>query len=125
MTYPDRYRPDVPRPGAHPIGWDLERVDGAPWPWEPPTQPVRAVPGWTNWNSGPQYDDRHQFAAAMAATYGPHPMDQVTKERRETRHGLHLLLTFCTFGLWALTGWPIAWAWNRFGPRRKIVTTYR
>lgn len=46
----------------------------------------------------------------------------VTYTRRQTRHGLHLVLTFCTFGAWAVTGWPLAWAWNRFGPRERTVT---
>lgn len=50
-------------------------------------------------------------------------MKTVTKERRETRHGLHLVLTVLTVGVWGVTGWPIAWAWNRFGPR-KATTTY-
>jgi hypothetical protein len=115
MSTPDRYRPDVPRPGAHPVGWDLDRVDSAPWPWEPRREVAVPVPGWANYNSGP--------------AFGGHPLDQaqhrrtVTKSRRETRHGLHLLLTLCTFGVWAFTGWPVAWAWNRFGPRR-VTTTY-
>lgn len=104
MAHPDR-----------PPHWDLDRVDRAPWPWEPPTEPVRVHPDWTAYNSGPM----------VPPPYLPHPLDQVTKTRRETRHGLHLLLTFCTFGLWAFTGWPIAWAWNRFGPRRVTVTKYR
>ena len=47
----------------------------------------------------------------------------VTKTRKPTRHGLHLALTICTFGVWAITGWPIAWAWNTFGPRAKTTTT--
>lgn len=45
----------------------------------------------------------------------------VIKKRHETRHGLHVVLTILTLGGWALTGWPIAWLWNRFGPRRREV----
>ncbi len=29
-------------------------------------------------------------------------------EKRGANHGLHLVLTILTGGLWALTGWPIA-----------------
>lgn len=46
-----------------------------------------------------------------------HWQGQQILRRRPTRHGLHLVLTLFTCGVWAITGWPIAWAWNRFGPR--------
>lgn len=29
-------------------------------------------------------------------------------EKRGANHGLHLVLTILTGGMWALTGWPIA-----------------
>lgn len=29
-------------------------------------------------------------------------------EKRGANHGLHLVITILTGGLWALTGWPIA-----------------
>lgn len=29
-------------------------------------------------------------------------------EKRGANHGLHLVLTILTGGIWALTGWPIA-----------------
>ncbi|MEU7074717.1 hypothetical protein AB0B30_32580 [Streptomyces narbonensis] len=29
-------------------------------------------------------------------------------EKRGANHGLHLVLTLLTCGLWAITGWPIA-----------------
>lgn len=29
-------------------------------------------------------------------------------EKRGANHGLHLILTLLTCGLWAITGWPIA-----------------
>lgn len=130
MTYPDR--PDVPRRPPYPLTG-----------WEPRTEEMRAVPGYQNWTSGPMTPDGRALSAeavARAFDVPPHLIDGqlaaagrcdfdqrtvVTKDRRETRHGLHLLLTFCTFGLWALTGWPIAWLWNRFGPRRKTVTYTR
>lgn len=36
-----------------------------------------------------------------------------TTERRGANHGLHLVLTLLTCGLWAVTGWPIATALGR------------
>lgn len=34
-------------------------------------------------------------------------------EKRGTNHGLHLVLTLLTCGMWAITGWPIAAAMGR------------
>ena len=34
-------------------------------------------------------------------------------EKRGANHGLHLVLTLLTCGLWAITGWPIAAALGR------------
>jgi hypothetical protein len=31
-----------------------------------------------------------------------------TVERRGANHGLHLVLSLLTCGLWAVTGWPVA-----------------
>ena len=39
-------------------------------------------------------------------------------EKRGANHGLHLILTLLTCGLWAITGWPIAAIMGR-------KTTYR
>lgn len=38
-------------------------------------------------------------------------------EKRGANHGLHLVLTILTCGLWAITGWPIAAAMGR----KKVV----
>ena len=38
----------------------------------------------------------------------PYPPPQTQVVRRGANHGLHLVLTLCTCGLWAVTGWPIA-----------------
>jgi hypothetical protein len=54
----------------------------------------------------------------------PYPRKQVTKSRKKTRHGLHLVLTLCTCGVWAIIGWPWVWMYNAFGPRDKSVTHY-
>lgn len=34
-------------------------------------------------------------------------------ERRGANHTLHIILTICTCGIWAITGWPIAAAMGR------------
>ncbi|MGW4810539.1 hypothetical protein ACWEPB_02690 [Kitasatospora cineracea] len=39
--------------------------------------------------------------------------------KRGANHGLHIVLTILTCGLWAITGWPIAAAMGR-----KTKTTY-
>lgn len=39
-------------------------------------------------------------------------------QKRQANHTLHLILTICTCGLWAITGWPIAAIMGR-----KTVTT--
>jgi hypothetical protein len=38
-------------------------------------------------------------------------------ERRGANHGLHLVLSIFTCGMWAITGWPIAAA---IGRRRTV-----
>jgi hypothetical protein len=43
----------------------------------------------------------------------------VTVEKRGANHGLHLVLTILTAGLWAITGWPIA---AMMGRKTKTVT---
>jgi hypothetical protein len=45
-------------------------------------------------------------------------MTQRYVQRRGANHGLHIVLTVLTCGLWAITGWPIAAAMGR-----KTVTT--
>lgn len=46
------------------------------------------------------------------------PHQQVVKQG--ANHTLHLILSICTCGIWAITGWPIAAALGR----KKTVTTY-
>jgi hypothetical protein len=43
----------------------------------------------------------------------------VTVEHRGANHGLHLVLTILTCGVWAITGWPIA---AMMGRKTKTVT---
>lgn len=37
-----------------------------------------------------------------------YPPPQRVVEKRGANHGLHLVLTLITCGVWAITGWPIA-----------------
>lgn len=45
-------------------------------------------------------------------------MNQRYVQKRGANHGLHVVLSVLTCGLWAITGWPIAAAMGR-----KTVTT--
>ncbi|MFI1942047.1 SHOCT domain-containing protein [Streptomyces purpureus] len=40
-------------------------------------------------------------------------MTQRIVEKRGANHTLHIILTVCTCGIWAITGWPIAAAMGR------------
>lgn len=53
------------------------------------------------------------------------PRKAVTKERKSTSHGLHLVLTICTAGMWGLFVWLPLTMWHKVGPRKKVVTRYR
>ncbi len=48
----------------------------------------------------------------------PQPQRQVVK--RGANHGLHIVLTILTCGIWAITGWPIAAAMGR----KTVIQSY-
>jgi hypothetical protein len=50
----------------------------------------------------------------------PPPQAQTVVTKRGANHGLHLVLTLCTCGIWAITGWPIAAIMGR----RSTTTVY-
>lgn len=52
------------------------------------------------------------------------PQRAVTKSRKRTSHGLHLVLTICTGGAWGILVWLPLTMWHKFGPRAKAVTRY-
>jgi hypothetical protein len=60
-------------------------------------------------------------------SYAPPPMPSkaITKTRKSTSHGLHLVLSICTGGAWALLVWLPLTMWHKMGPRRSTVTHYR
>jgi hypothetical protein len=49
-----------------------------------------------------------------------HPQQQRIVHKRGANHGLHIVLTILTCGLWAITGWPIAAIMGR----KHVTTTY-
>lgn len=55
----------------------------------------------------------------------PMPRKAVTKERKDTSHGVHLFLTICTGGAWGLFVWLPMTVWHKVGPRKRTVTKYR
>lgn len=60
----------------------------------------------------------------MIMAYQP-PSRAVTKQRKDTSHGLHLVLTICTFGMWGIFVWLPITIWHKVGPKKKVVTHYR
>lgn len=61
----------------------------------------------------------------MGDSYYPQPQRAVTKTRKTTSHGLHLVLTICTAGMWGLFVWWPLTIWHKIGPKKKTVTYYR
>lgn len=57
--------------------------------------------------------------------YDAVPHRAVMKTRKDTNHGLHLVLTILTCGMWGLCVWLPLTLWHRIGPRKKIVNYYR
>jgi hypothetical protein len=53
------------------------------------------------------------------------PRRAVSKERRRTSHGLHLVLTICTAGAWGVLVWFPITVWHKIGPRKRTVTRFQ
>jgi len=51
--------------------------------------------------------------------------EYVSKTRKSTSHGLHLVLTILTAGGWGLLVWLPMTLWHKLGPRRRTVTRQR
>lgn len=75
----------------------------------PPHQP------FANTNYYPQPPTQYQAA----------PYRGVNKQRKDTNHTFHLLMTLFTCGMWAVFVWLPLTVWHSMGPRRKNVTRYR
>jgi hypothetical protein len=54
-----------------------------------------------------------------------HDYRAVTKQRKDTSHLFHLIMTVLTGGLWGLLVWLPITVWHKTGPRRKVVTHYQ
>lgn len=97
--------------------------DQAPAQWRPeqPYQPQQPY-----YERPPQYAPVQPYAPQnVQAPAARFPSRAVTKERKKTSHGLHLVLTILTGGGWGLFVWLPLTFWHKLGPRRKVVTRYR
>lgn len=79
--------------------------DQPPWPGMPPQPPYQyqQYPGYSQTSN----------------TFVPYPQKTVWKERKQTSHTFHLLMSVLTGGLWALLVWGPMAAWNAWGPKHK------
>lgn len=95
----------------------------------------RPKPGWYTAEDGPylrEWDGYRWTGQTMpipvpqsAQPMAPQPRKTVTKERRQTSHTFHLLLTIFTGGAWGIFVWLPLTLWHKMGPRKKVVTHYR
>lgn len=60
----------------------------------------------------------------VASQTAARSMRGVTKTRKSTGHGFHLLASLCTGGLWVPV-WAGMFSWHKVGPRRRTVTKFR
>lgn len=67
----------------------------------------------------------YQTAGQPAPVYQPAPARGVSKDRKQTNHTFHLLMTLITCGMWAMFVWLPLTIWHALGPRRKNITRYR
>ncbi len=67
---------------------------------------------------------RDALQALHGARRHPNGHKIVNKQRKDTRHGLHLILSIVTLGMWVPV-WFLVGLWNALGPRRKSVTRVR
>lgn len=107
---------------------------------------TNVAPGWypqgdrLRWWTGSAWSEhtaplpRQQYATPhVPAPAAPAPVTvvvrqprgrSVTRQRKDTSHTFHLLLTIFTGGLWGIV-WACMAGWHAIGPRRRIVTRYR
>lgn len=72
----------------------------------------------------PQYGQQPAQQPVMLVQQGyAGPRAAVTSSRKKTRHGLHLVITVCTFGCWAPV-WAWLTLWHIIGPKAKARTNY-
>lgn len=70
------------------------------------------------------YGDPYKVPYQQYPPYAPgfpqqFPQKTVWKERKQTSHTFHLLMSVLTCGLWALFVWGPMAAWNAWGPKHK------
>ena len=92
------------------------------------------APGWypegpgsptLRWWDGFQWT-QHTTVAMPHPITAVWPRQAITKTRRVFDHSRHIKWTVLTLGVWGATGYPIMWAWNRYGPEKAVsVTQFR
>lgn len=53
------------------------------------------------------------------------PKYAVTKQRKDTSHTFHLIMTIITGGAWGIFVWLPITIWHSMGPKQKVKTRYR
>lgn len=82
------------------------------------------APGWypdPQMQGMVRYWDGQQWGEQTARAVQS-PTLMVTKQRKDTSHVLHLVLTVVTLGAWGVLVWLPITLWHKMGPRRKSVT---
>lgn len=110
MTQPYRFNAPPGWP-AMPEGWT------PPAGWVPPSAWPEAPEGWQWWTP----------TSAVAAYPPPqvvvaYPRRMVTKQKQQTSHAFHLIMSLLTCGLWAIFVWLPIIVWHAIGPRARSVT---
>lgn len=103
-----------PPPGWPPMpaGWT------PPARWVQPAEWPQAPEGW-QWWSAPVW----QRSTAQPGGWAPaQPYRMVTKQKQDTSHTFHLLMSLLTCGAWAVFVWLPIIVWHEFGPRAKSIT---
>jgi hypothetical protein len=105
MTYPGGYNPSTHQPGVVP---PPPQQQWAPQPppqaYYPRQQPAAPYPYQ-------QQPVQPQYTGAVTVTRPPFP------------HGKHIRWSVVTIGIWAVTGYPVAYLWHRFGPTKAVSHT--
>lgn len=53
------------------------------------------------------------------------PAYAITRQRKNTSHTFHLIMTIITGGMWGIFVWLPLTMWHKMGPKQKVKTRYR
>lgn len=82
-------------------------------------------PAQSRYYDGQQWTEHVQAPQYAPPVAPPMPSRFVTKERKDTSHLLHLILTIITAGVWGVLVWLPLTLWHKMGPKKKTVTRAR